>query len=150
MKNRPRTILHVDDDPIMLRLVEQKLQAAGYCVITLSNPCGTPQILLENECRVVLLDIDMPDINGIELLQQIKRQDGGIQVVMLTGLMTMNTILESMRYGAEACIFKPIADFAPLLKTLEATFEKVDRWWETLRELQDRETPETTTVMLSH
>jgi phenylacetyl-CoA:acceptor oxidoreductase subunit 2 len=78
--------------------------------------------LLVRDCRVVLLDIDMPQINGLEALREIKQHDGGIQVIMLTGLVSMNTVLESMRLGAESCLFKPVTDVAPLLDAIEAAW----------------------------
>ena len=80
----------------------------------------------------------MPRINGLDLLKEIKAFDGGMQVVMLTGLVTMTTVLQSLRCGAESCFFKPIADIRPLVAGLEACFQKIERWWETLDELSSR------------
>jgi hypothetical protein len=50
----------------------------------------------------------------------------------------MTSVLESMRRGAEACLFKPLNDVAPLLKTLDAAFQKIDHWWDTLQDLTSR------------
>jgi len=148
MEGQRSAILHIDDDPLILRIVAEKLRSTGHEVISLSDPKQALNELIEHEYRVVLLDIDMPDINGLELLKQIKKQDGGIQVIMLTGLVTMNTVLESMRYGAEACIFKPITDFETLQQTLKTTYTKLERWWETLRELHTRKSQETLTGII--
>lgn len=138
MADRRRNLLHVDDDPDLLRLVSEKLGKHGYRVFSLADPHQVQRELLSRDCRVVLLDVDMPGANGLELLRKIKHHDGGVQVVILTGLVSMTTVLESMRLGAEACLFKPITDFAPLLDALEATYAKVDRWWHTLRDLSER------------
>lgn len=138
MSDRPKNLLHIDDDPDILRLVAAKLQARGYQVHSLDDPCQAQRELLSRDCRVVLLDVDMPTMNGLELLRQIKEYDGGIQVILLTGLVSMNTVLESMRMGAEACLFKPICDFDQLYHTLDATYAKVDRWWRTLQDLTHR------------
>jgi DNA-binding NtrC family response regulator len=83
-------------------------------------------------------------------LRQIKRHDGGIQVILLTGLVSMNTVLDSMRTGAEACLFKPIHDFDELYEVLDAAYAKVGRWWRTLQDLADRsraQAPPTRTVV---
>ena len=138
MAEQPRLVLHVDDDPQMLRIVAKQLGDAGYEVVSLSNPDEVQATLLNSDCRVVLLDIDMTPVSGLELLSDIKRHDGAIQVIMLTGLVSMTTVLESMRRGAEACFFKPISDFEALLDVLEAAFVKRDRWWNALRDLADR------------
>ncbi|MEQ8787467.1 MAG: response regulator [Pirellulaceae bacterium] len=149
MPQQTRSLLHVDDDPDLLRLVAAKLGRHGYQVHSLGDPSQTLRELLVRDCRVVLLDVDMPDVDGLEILRQIKQHDGGIQVIMLTGLVSMNTILESMRLGAEACLFKPIREFDELCEALDSTYDKVDRWWRTLRDLTDRtrnEAHPTTTV----
>jgi DNA-binding NtrC family response regulator len=85
-----------------------------------------------------LLDISMPHADGIEVLKQIKRFDGGIQVIMLTGLVSMNTVLDSLRCGAEALYFKPLLNFEPLLDVLSDSVRKTDRWKQTLEELRLR------------
>ncbi|MDA7950559.1 MAG: response regulator [Pirellulaceae bacterium] len=144
MSEREKTVLHVDDDPALLRIVSARLSAHGYRVISETSVERCMVRLLEEDCRVAILDIDMPGKDGLELLTDIKRLDGGIQVIMLTGLVSINTILESMRRGAEACIFKPVTDYDQLLETLEGTFKKVDRWWGTLDELNTRKTRQTT------
>jgi DNA-binding NtrC family response regulator len=68
-------------------------------------------------------------------LGEIKRHDGGIQVIMLTGLVTMSAALRSFRLGAEACLFKPMDDFAPLVEAVHRTYHKIDGWRQTLEQL---------------
>jgi two-component system phosphoglycerate transport system response regulator PgtA len=133
-----RTILHIDDDPAILRLVAGKLAHEGYEVISCSDPAEIETQLLASNARVCLLDISMPHADGLEVLKQIKRYDGGVQVIMLTGLVSMNSVLDSLRNGAEALHFKPILDFEPLLEILRDSFRKTDRWRQTLEELRMR------------
>jgi CheY-like chemotaxis protein len=134
----PKHILHVDDDPIMTALVAETLREEGYRVTSLNDPTLACATLVRGQQRVVLLDIDMPEIDGLQLLRQIKTFDGGIQVVMLTGLVTMSVALRTMQDGAEACLFKPVTDFGPLLDALADCFRKSERWWNTLDELSRR------------
>ncbi|PQO34664.1 response regulator [Bremerella cremea] len=133
-----RLVLHVDDDENFLKLSKHRLSNEGYSVESISRPEHALKYLLNSHCRVCILDIDMPRVNGLELLQEIKSYDGGIQVIMLTGLVSQMTVLESLRGGAEACFFKPMPDFTPLLEALDATFVKADRWWHCLYELKNR------------
>src|SRR5690606_24698134 len=137
-----RSILHVDDDPQMLRIVAHLLKRRNIECHSLSDPSQAIETLMHNDCRIVLLDIDMPQRNGLDLLQDIRAFDGGIQVIMLTGLVSLSTVLQSMRWGAEACFFKPVRDIGPLADAIEAAIVKHDRWWETLRELRQRKQDE--------
>lgn len=127
-----RTVLHVDDDPEFTRLVAHILERKGFEVVSLNDPRQVLGELIRHGHRVVLLDIDMPGIDGIDLLRRIKEYDGGIQVIMVTGLVTMGNAMAAFRRGAEACFFKPIEDFGPLVQSLEATFQKIEHWWNAL------------------
>jgi len=133
-----RAILHIDDDPQVTRMVAKRLQQHGYEVTSLNDPTKALRELMQNQWRVVLMDIDMPRVNGLDLLREIKAYDGGVQVIMLTGVVTLSTLLQSFRWGAEACLFKPLDDMDPLLDALDDTFRKFNRWWSALEELSQR------------
>lgn len=135
---RNRTILHVDDDPNILRIVAKQLGKRGYDIVSIEDPTQCARSLITTGARLVILDVDMPTIDGLTLLEDIKYHDGGIQAIMLTGAVSMSTVLQSMRWGAEACVFKPITDFDPLVASIEATFKKIDRWWDSLEDLNQR------------
>ena len=132
--NSHRRILHIDDDEQFTRLMGERLRREGYQYACLHDPTEALDELARNEHHVVLLDIQMPQLNGLELLRQIKRQDGGLQAIMVTSFVGVGTILQSMRWGAEACFFKPLMNFQPLVDALEMAFRKRDRWWITLAE----------------
>ncbi len=140
-----RRILHVDDDPQLTAIVAKRLESYGYETAAMHDPCQVIQQLPQFQERVMLLDIDMPRINGLELLKEVKAFDGGVLVVMLTGLATMTTVLQSLRLGAEACFFKPVTDFDPLADALADCFRKIDRWWTTLDDLTKRRKAEAAT-----
>ena len=133
-----RTILHVDDDPALTRIVGARLRACEYDVAALNDPTLAMKTIIGGAFRVVVLDVAMPKIHGIELLRQIKAHDGGIQVIMLTGLLTMTTVLEAMRAGAEACFFKPVSNIDPLIGAIDQAFRKLDCWWAALDDLSRR------------
>ena len=133
-----RVLLHLDDDPQITALVQKKLQAAGIRSIPLHDPSRLMDQLARTGARLVLLDVDLPGKDGLELLREIKQYDGTILVVMLTGLVGQTTVIRSLRYGAEACFFKPIDHIQPLVHCLEDAFRKIDRWWACLTELVRR------------
>lgn len=131
MKNF-QSVLHVDSDLSALRSVESYLTKQGYQVESLEEAERALDVLLEKDIRVVILDLQLPGMSGLDLLSQIKEENAGIQVIALTSPVSLSSVLESMRGGAEACFFKPLVDFAPLEAALEASFQKNRRWWTTL------------------
>lgn len=133
-----RSILHADDDPQFTSLVAAYLKNYGYEVTSINDPLEVLPQLVRTQQRVVLLDFDMPNMNGIEVLRKIKAFDAGIQVILLTGLVSMTTLMEALRDHADACFFKPVLDFQPLLEALGESFRKCERWWETFDELSRR------------
>ena len=69
----PKTILHVDDDPTMLRLVSRILSKAETTVISLSEPLYAIEKMAQIRPNIIILDIDMPEKDGMTLLQEIKK-----------------------------------------------------------------------------
>lgn len=130
-------ILHVDDDLDMLHLVRHYL-GDDYDLNSLQDPSRCIDELVRSGSRMVILDIDMGRYNGIDLLSTIKELDGGIHVIMLTGLVSMETVLRSMRYGAEACVFKPLYDGRELQEVVESTQRKIGRWHASVKDLLAR------------
>jgi DNA-binding response OmpR family regulator len=130
-----KALLHVDDDPQFTRLLAHRLSTLGYEVASLNDPLQTVPVLNESHHRLVLLDIDMPKMSGLDLLRQIKTEVGGTQVIMLTGVVSLQTLLQSYRWGAEFCVFKPLEEIQPLVEAIETVFRKIDHWWAALERL---------------
>ncbi len=143
-----RTVLHVDDDPDMLQLVSSYL-SKKFDVHSISDPTKAVDHLARTGCRLAILDIQMEKHNGLDLLRTIKRLDGGILVVMLTGVVSLESVLVSMREGAEACLFKPLKNPDELLKTMEECADKVARWHRSVNELLVRRAAESSNAELA-
>jgi DNA-binding NtrC family response regulator len=126
-----KIVLHVDDDPAILNIVRASLQKRGY-------PRNALGVLAACGARVVLLDIDMPGKDGLSLLSEIKNRDGGIQVVMLTGMVSMGTILQATGLGAQHCVFKPVHDMNRVGDAVDRCFANIENWWTALREWIER------------
>ncbi len=131
-------VLHVDDDPSVTRLVATLLGRAGIEVTSINDPTTAIDTIVRDNFRVVVLDMDMPEIDGLNLLQQVKKHDGGIQVIMLTGIVTTTVALESMRLGANDCLFKPLKESGELIEAIADAFDRIERWRHRLRYLAER------------
>ena len=100
-------ILIVDDDPALLRLCDRVLTAKGYAVRTASDGEEALRQAGEHEFRVVLLDLKLPGMDGIEVLQRLKSEGCRADVVMVTGYGNVPTAVEAMKMGASDFIEKP-------------------------------------------
>jgi DNA-binding NtrC family response regulator len=125
-----RRILHIDDDPHFLKLVRAFMKKDGVESIGMLNADKANKMLGEYGIRVVLLDVDLPNADGLEILRDIKAWDAGIQVVMCTGIITMRILVESIQRGAEGVIFKPHATPKVLMESVSDAFAKIDRQME--------------------
>ena len=89
-------------------------------------------------CRVdvVISDIRMPEMDGVALLREVRRQYPMVRVIMITGYVTLENALACMRNQADTCIFKPIQDMTELEQAVETAMEALARWNRKFRELQ--------------
>ncbi len=133
-----RVVLHIDDDPLTTQLIGKALAAHGIESASISHSEQAIKRLLAGQHRVVILDIETPGMDSLEMLRRIKDFDGGIQVIMLTELVNISTVVQSIAMGAEAWFFKPLEDVGTLVEAIESAFSRTDRWWKTLRTLASR------------
>lgn len=102
------TILIVDDEISYLELLKSILEQEGYeNVIAESNPLNVEKILNDNKVDLILLDIYMPEMNGLELLEKIYPQHPDIPVIIVTAVDDKNLAMKAVEFGAYEFIVKP-------------------------------------------
>jgi two-component system chemotaxis response regulator CheY len=100
-------ILVVDDAMFMRNKTSRLLSENGYQVVEASNGEEAVKRHIEEKPDVVLMDITMPVLDGIEALKQIKENDPNVKVVMVTALGQKSMVLEALKAGARDFIVKP-------------------------------------------
>ncbi len=116
-------ILVVDDEPDIRELVSEILQDEGYQVVTAENGEQARQALRERRPDLILLDIWMPDVDGISLLKEwAEAGELPCPVIMMSGHGTVETAVEATRLGAYDFLEKPLS-LAKLLLTVERALE---------------------------
>src|SRR5512133_2335461 len=100
-------ILVVDDEASLRLLLSSELSRAGYVVETATDGENALSRLREDSFHVVLLDIVMPRMDGIEVLRTMKSEGIPSEVIILTGNVTLESAIESMKLGAFEYIRKP-------------------------------------------
>lgn len=103
------TIIVVDDNRDVLSIVEAMLQTKGYNVLTAYSSTELFACLKEKKPDLILLDILMPDVNGLEVLSRLKSapETSSISVILLTALTRHEDILKGYNAGADYYISKP-------------------------------------------
>jgi DNA-binding NtrC family response regulator len=101
-------ILIVDDEPDMLGMLEMLItDKTLHEVVPTNNPFEVEELLDKNEFNLVITDLKMPMMDGIEVLQAVKKQDADIPVIMITAFGTMEAAEEAVHRGAYDFITKP-------------------------------------------
>jgi DNA-binding NtrC family response regulator len=101
------TLLVVDDDKSVLSALKMTLEGS-YTICTAEDGTNALQLLHEKEPDLVLLDIGLPDISGIELIGRIKSVDPEIAIVMVTALEETRMVVKALKLGAYDYLVKPI------------------------------------------
>ena len=118
-------ILLIDDEADILRVLSMTLKADGYQVVTAENGEDGLALFNRESPDIVLTDIKMPGMDGIEVLKQIKAISDEAEVIMVTGHGDIDLAIEAMQFGASDFINKPIREKA-LAVSLKRAHEKID------------------------
>ena len=113
-----QSILVVDDEAKMRRLLEIMLTQLGYSVHQAADGQEALDFLSSHVVDLVITDLRMPKIGGIELLRQLQEQGNEVSVIVVTAYGTVETAVEATRLGAKDFIEKPLS-LAKLLHTVQ-------------------------------
>ncbi len=127
-------ILIIDDEPKMGYLVEKSLTDEGFSATAVSDPSEGLRLINERSFDIVITDLSMPGVSGLEVLEAAKKK-GDVDVVIMTAYGTVETAVEAMKKGAADYILKPFS---------------MDLLVKLCRKLSDRQKLEALSGMLSH
>jgi len=115
----PLRILIVDDEEELVSALVERLNLRGFHAQGFTDGARALEFLAEGECDVVLLDMKMPGLGGLEVIRRIKDRDPDLQVVLLTGHGSVKSVEEGMALGAFDYLMKPVK-IDSLVRVLEA------------------------------
>ena len=120
----PERILVVDDEPNMLRLLKTILMdKTGYEVSTTNNPLEVSKLLQEDHFDLVVTDLKMPLVDGIDLIGIVKQIDATMPIIVITAYGTIETAEEAIQKGAYDFITKPFRK-----ETILITIKRALEW----------------------
>jgi DNA-binding NtrC family response regulator len=120
-----RTVLLVDDQPDVLQWLERLFQREGWETMAARTGEAAVKILRERRPDVVLQDLQMPGLAGLDLLRSLRRVDPDVAVIIMTGHGDISSAVGAMQLGAESFLPKPL-DVRQLLELADGAREKVE------------------------
>ena len=116
------TIVVADDSMTILAMTSSRLERAGYDIVTATRGDDALRLVQENRPRLVLLDVEMPGLSGVEVTRLIRADESlaGTSIVLLTSLSEETDIATGIEAGADAYLTKP---FSP--QELQTQVEKL-------------------------
>ena len=110
-------LLLVDDEDRFRSTLSKRLAEKGIVAETASNGVEALKVVKENAVDIIVLDIKMPEMDGIETLRHVKKLNPEIEVILLTGHANIESAVEGMRLGAHDYLMKP-CDIEQLLEKI--------------------------------
>ncbi|KPK20577.1 MAG: histidine kinase [Betaproteobacteria bacterium SG8_41] len=110
VKEPKARILAVDDEPVILDSFRKILVVAGYSIDTVEKGSEALGLILKNDYDFVFTDLKMPEMDGLEVTKAVKHLRPDIDVIVITGYASIDTAVETMKYGAMDYVQKPFTE----------------------------------------
>ncbi len=126
-------VLIVDDEVEINNTLTRFLELEDrYSIDSVTDPFEALEKVKREKIHILLTDIMMPGMSGMELLEQVKMADGLTQVIMMTAYSTIDKVVECLEKGANDYILKPFDDLEEVKIVLDITADKLSRWKQAL------------------
>lgn len=123
-------ILAVDDEPHMLKLLERIItEKTPYAMTTTSNSLEVPELLSENTYDVILTDLKMPGLDGLDILRKVREEDRFEAVIIITAFGSMESVSEALSLGVFDYVMKPFKK-----EQIISSIDRAMRWQRRKRE----------------
>ena len=138
MRERTYRVLAIDDSPSILQALAEVFAKTSYEFTGCRNPLEAYGMIENDHFDIVISDIMMPEMDGLTLLRKIKNFNGTVQVIIITGYISINNTLNAFRYGANDIFFKPLKETKKLIGAVDEAARKLDRISELLNSLASK------------
>ena len=128
-------VLLVDDEEEFVETLAQRLEVREFDVTTALSGAAAMAQIGEKEIDLVILDLQMPEVDGLEVLRWIKQQKPLIEVIMLTGHASVQTAIDGMKLGAYDFLLKPM-ETEELVEKMNRAFRRKEEHDQRIREAE--------------
>ena len=134
MKSAEVKILVVDDEKGILEALQTHLELEGYHVDIANSAKDALEYFQKEPYHIVLTDINMPIMDGLVLLEEIKALRGDTVVIMMTAYTSLTKVLLSRAHGATDYVLKPFRDLAEVDDAVKRAIDQLTRWGRIIEE----------------
>ena len=138
MELKKYKILIVDDEETILELISDYLTQEGFSVETTTDPLDALEKVENGKVKIILTDIKMPKMDGITLLENIKKINGLVQVIIMTGYACLDNTVKCLEEGANDYLIKPFKNLAEVKEIVTLTVNKLNRWEKVVKDIYTR------------
>lgn len=121
-------LLIVDDEDEIREALSRHFRFLGYDVQTAGNGAEALAELASRKIDVIISDIVMPVMDGVDLLRTVRKEYPMIRVIIMTGYVTQENVLACIRHDADTCVFKPWPDMTELESAVNKAMERMNTW----------------------
>jgi sigma-B regulation protein RsbU (phosphoserine phosphatase) len=107
-------LLIIDDEAMVRDSMEAYLEDSGYSVVAVDSGRAGLEILETQSIDLILCDLRMPNLDGLQVLQSVKQRSDNIPVIVVSGAGVMDDVVQALRLGASDYLVKPIIDMVTL------------------------------------
>jgi len=129
-------ILIVDDDKNILETLERAFKiSSDYSVVISDNPIKAYEIVCSEKIDVVITDIQMPQMNGLDLIKKIKQTNALVQIITMTAFTSFDNVMTALRRGSYEIFLKPFRDVNDVVNCVKELEIKIARWKQIIIEI---------------
>ena len=118
-------LLIIDDEAMVRDSMEAYLEDSGYTVIAVNSGLAGLEVLETQEIDLILCDLRMPNLDGLEVLKKVKQREDNIPVIVVSGAGVMDDVVQALRLGAGDYLVKPIIDMVMLEHSVQRNLDLV-------------------------
>ncbi len=118
-------LLIIDDEAMVRDSMEAYLEDSGYTVVAVNSGQAGLDVLETHEIDLILCDLRMPVLDGLQVLQKVKQRSENIPVIVVSGAGVMDDVVQALRLGASDYLVKPIIDMVMLEHSVQRNLERV-------------------------
>ncbi|MBR4531572.1 response regulator [bacterium] len=135
MSNKNINVLIIDDEESILSSLRRLLEDKGYNVVTNSNPAAAIEYMRNNIVHIALVDITMPNMDGLSALSMMKEVNGLTQIIMMSAYATTDRVIAALENGANDFLLKPFDNLEHVVSIVEESEKKLIRWQGVIKQL---------------
>ena len=135
MSNKNINVLILDDEESILSSLRRLLEDKGYNVVTNSNPAAAIEYMRNNIVHIALVDVTMPNMDGLSALSMMKEVNGLTQIIMMSAYATADRVIAALENGANDFLLKPFNNLEHVVSIVEESEKKLIRWQSVIKQL---------------